>query len=146
MFKTADEVIRFLFAGNATITLRSTRTGDHFTYKVQPSDDGKVFFVKVLTGPDNRTDFQFLGVYRNGRYSHGMRSRVGPSAGSARAFEYLAACLVRGGDLPALLEARHENRCGACGRKLTVPESIDSGLGPECAGRVQRVRRCEEVF
>ena len=29
----------------------------------------------------------------------------------------------------------HEGRCGKCGRKLTVPESLTSGLGPECAGR-----------
>jgi hypothetical protein len=27
----------------------------------------------------------------------------------------------------------HEGRCGRCGRKLTVPESIESGFGPECA-------------
>src|SRR5262249_13335004 len=26
----------------------------------------------------------------------------------------------------------HEGRCGRCGRRLTVPESIESGYGPEC--------------
>lgn len=31
---------------------------------------------------------------------------------------------------------KHAGRCGRCGRILTVPESIDLGLGPECAGRV----------
>jgi hypothetical protein len=33
------------------------------------------------------------------------------------------------------LEVWHEGRCGACGRRLTVPESIERGLGPECYGR-----------
>jgi hypothetical protein len=30
------------------------------------------------------------------------------------------------------LEIWHEGRCGRCGRKLTVPESIHNGYGPEC--------------
>jgi hypothetical protein len=34
------------------------------------------------------------------------------------------------------LAVYHEGRCGACGRRLTTPESISSGLGPVCAGRI----------
>jgi hypothetical protein len=30
----------------------------------------------------------------------------------------------------------HEGRCGRCGRTLTVPESIESGFGPECINYV----------
>jgi hypothetical protein len=30
----------------------------------------------------------------------------------------------------------HEGRCGRCGRRLTVPESIESGYGPECIGKI----------
>jgi hypothetical protein len=26
----------------------------------------------------------------------------------------------------------HEGSCARCGKKLTVPESIESGFGPEC--------------
>lgn len=29
----------------------------------------------------------------------------------------------------------HCGRCGRCGRTLTVPESIESGYGPECASK-----------
>ena len=35
--------------------------------------------------------------------------------------------------IPEHLEIFHEGRCCACGRKLTTPESILSGIGPECA-------------
>lgn len=31
------------------------------------------------------------------------------------------------------VEVWHEGSCGRCGRKLTVPSSIETGLGPECA-------------
>jgi hypothetical protein len=27
----------------------------------------------------------------------------------------------------------HEGKCGRCGRLLTVPSSIESGIGPECS-------------
>ena len=42
----------------------------------------------------------------------------------------------QGAALPEGYEARHEGRCARCGRALTVPESIDSGFGPECARKV----------
>ena len=32
------------------------------------------------------------------------------------------------------LEVWHEGRCGKCGRKLIVPESIARGIGPEKGG------------
>lgn len=35
-------------------------------------------------------------------------------------------------ELPEQIEVWHEGRCGRCGRRLTVPESIANGLGPEC--------------
>jgi hypothetical protein len=38
----------------------------------------------------------------------------------------------REGILGATLEFWHEGRCGRCGRRLTVPDSIASGYGPEC--------------
>ena len=38
--------------------------------------------------------------------------------------------------LPKTVEVWHEGICGRCGRKLTVPESVERGLGPECAGLV----------
>ena len=37
--------------------------------------------------------------------------------------------------LPANVTVWHEGKCGACGRKLTVPDSIKSGIGPVCAAR-----------
>jgi hypothetical protein len=33
-------------------------------------------------------------------------------------------------------KVHHEGRCGRCGRTLTVPESIESGIGPECAKKM----------
>jgi hypothetical protein len=35
-----------------------------------------------------------------------------------------------------VVEFWHEGKCCRCGRKLTVPASIASGIGPECATKI----------
>jgi hypothetical protein len=149
---TRADVRRFMEAGNATLTIVS-RTGTRFTYKCGRPRTGSEYdaarapvFVKVLTGPDNENDYQYLatifradGKYPEGelRYVHSRKSRVGPKAPSAQALEWLVGVLNLGitdrrADMPAACEVWHEGRCGRCGLKLTVPESVASGFGPDC--------------
>jgi len=126
----------FVFGGNATLTLRSTKTGARFTYRVRKSDDGKVHFVSVLTGPENDTDFLYLGTFFQDRsYRHGRKSKVAENAPSAKAFSFFAGQLDRLCFHPSL-EVWHEGRCCRCNRKLTVPESVERGIGPECATKM----------
>lgn len=133
----------FALAGNARFTIVSTKTGARFTYRVRvnggapkegdPPPKGP-WFVSVLTGADNDGDFTYLGtMFLDGAYRHGRKSRIGQDAPSAQAFAWFWR-QVQAGTLPATVEAWHEGRCGRCGRALTVPESIASGLGPVCAG------------
>ena len=67
------------------------------------------------------------------KFVHGRKSRVGEDAPSARAFRWIWSRFVSDKDF-APAEFWHEGRCGRCGRKLTVPASIERGLGPVCAG------------
>lgn len=62
------------------------------------------------------------------------------NAPSALAFRWFFKRLSEGRDLggPRGVTVRHEGRCGRCGRTLTVPASIDSGIGPDCAERMGR--------
>jgi len=130
---TPEQAQTFILAGKATVTLVSVSTGVRFTFKVtQPRDDAP-HFVKVLTGSDNTSDYGFLGtVFDRETYRHGRRSRIGQDAPSARAWAWFWGRLTGGQDLSAL-EIWHEGKCGRCGRKLTVPESIATGIGPVCA-------------
>lgn len=142
---TADEdgrmtdpvaVRQFILAGKATVTLVSKTTGSRFTFKVKASEDRRVHFVSLLNGPDNTSQYAYFGYIRGGIFFHGgVKARVADSAPSAKAFKWSWAHFSRG-IIPASLEVWHEGRCGMCGRKLTVPSSIRSGLGPECAGKV----------
>lgn len=139
-FDTAHSAILFIQGGRATFTLRSQRTGAHFTYRARESDDETLFFIDVLTGENNETDFTYLGQLRNGTWEHGRKSRIASTAPSARAFAWAWNALCAN-TIPPELEIWHEGRCGRCNRKLTVPESIEIGFGPECMGAKGLIRR-----
>ena len=136
-----NKVGNFLFAGNAIFTLRSLKTGRHFTFRVAHKKGGDVSFVSLLTGSDNTRDYSYLGLLPDERATRLLgvgrgRSCAGADAPSALAFQFLLDCLWNRPELPASLEIWHEGRCGRCGRKLTVPESIADGIGPECATKI----------
>jgi hypothetical protein len=125
---------QFALAGNARLTLVSVKTGTRFTFRVQRGkQDDAPHFVSLLSGSDNESDYVFLGtIFGDSAYRHGRKSRVSADAPSAKGWAWAWAFLARG-ELPPACEVWHEGRCGRCGRALTVPESIASGLGPECA-------------
>jgi hypothetical protein len=137
--KTPKAAQNFILAGNATITLRSKKTGVRFTYKINRSqkEGDDRHFVKVLSGPDNNADYVFMGtIFESDRYRHDKQERnIRRDAPSAKAFAFFYDQLS-GLSFNEALEVWHEGRCCRCGRKLTVPSSVESGLGPECAGKV----------
>ena len=142
-------IAQFALAGNATLTLRSAATGARFTYKIRlaPKQDEdtpperRTWFVKLLCGSDNTSDYRYIGFIRDGRFIHGAgRSYASSEAPSVIAFGWFVRTIVYGQKANEKLEAWHEGCCGRCGRKLTVPESIESGMGPECAGKLGGAR------
>lgn len=140
MAKLEGEKIRqFVEAGQAVFTVTSRKTGTRFTYRVAVAKNGAVSFVSVLTGPDNTASYSYLGFVRDGQFFHGgAKAAIGREAPSALAFAWFWRSFVLGAHPTAgnLAEVHHEGRCGRCGRALTVPESVESGLGPECAQRM----------
>ncbi len=136
---------QFILAGNATFTVTSKRTGARFTFKVQKSKDGGRHYAKLLTGPDNENNFQYFGtIFNASNFRHGNPDKtvITQNAPSAQAFAWLwqhldnAPVKINGQvvDRPLdLVEVHHEGKCCRCGRKLTVPRSVELGYGEECA-------------
>lgn len=135
-FTTAAIALQFMLAGRARMTLVSEKTGVRYTYRITQKDDPtSPHFVGVMTGSDNESAYTFLGsIFEGKRYFHGRRSSISKDAGSAKAFAWAWEYLVKG-EMPPACEIWHEGRCGRCGRALTVPESIQSGIGPVCESR-----------
>jgi len=124
----------FVKAGNSIFTIENTATGNRFTYQVVrcKDEDEEIWFVSVLNGPNNETDYAYIGSIFGTEFRLTHKSRFGEEAVSVKAFRWLSAYLHSDQDLPEGVVVHHEGRCGRCGRRLTVPESIESGYGPEC--------------
>ena len=137
---TRDKQWKYLLAGKALFTIKNQDTGNRFTFKVKKkeADNGRnLYFVNLLTGPDNDSDYNYLGTIffdsdGKGDFRFTGKSVHMKNTQSYKAFKWLFDMLQAGKELPDKVEFYHEGRCGKCGRTLTVPESIESGYGPEC--------------
>jgi hypothetical protein len=115
----------FILAGNAIVTFKSRRTGNHMTYKITKADNGAVWFVSVMYGGD---DFQYIGIIdKEMVFKWTKKSRVDAKSPSFMAFAWSWSHLYSD-----QLEVWHEGRCGKCGKRLTEPESVERGFGPVC--------------
>lgn len=141
-----EKMIEYVLAGNSTFTLKNEESGNRMTFKIMDIHvaDPKVprgnrWFVKILTSPDNETGYQFIGtLFKEAMgivFKHSKKSRIGIDALSVKTIQWLIDKLQKG-TMPDKMKMYHEGRCGRCGRKLTVPESIESGYGPECITKI----------
>lgn len=128
----------FVTAGDAIFTIINSSTGAHLTYRVSKMDKRDGFFVKVLTGPSNENDYSYLGCIwtDNNKFVHGRKSLLEQDCPSVKGFRWFWKHLSQG-RIKDPCEFWHKGRCGRCGRTLTVPSSIASGLGPVCAGKMR---------
>jgi hypothetical protein len=140
---TAPVGLDFIFAGQAIFTV-SNPTGRSYTYRVslkkgEPGTRfaGEAWFVGLLTGPQNTGDYTYLGKLdrATGAVRLTRASAYPEDAVPVMVVRWALKLMLAGATLPSGYEVRHAGRCGRCGRVLTVPESIDSGIGPVCAGR-----------
>lgn len=126
-----ENPVPFMKAGNALFTVENSLTGNRFTFHVTKLDDPtkEIYFVSVLTGQNNETDYTYLGTIFGDQFRKTRNSRISEGAISFRAFDWFNR---HAGNLPESVHVYHEGKCGRCGRTLTVPESVTNGFGPEC--------------
>lgn len=130
----------FITAGRAVFTA-SNPQGDRFTFRVRryiwkKRSLADFLLGEVLTGSDNESSYTPMLAIDVGL----LIPIVAPNAplwiGGTKPEKILSWILklIRNGEQPPTgYEIRHAGRCGRCGRLLTVPESIETGLGPECS-------------
>ena len=109
---------QYALAGNATLTLQSHRTGRHLTFTVRSAAHGGCWWV---SGPNS----ELLG--RISRRDGDFTDSAGTDYSKAFAWAWR-----HRGDSSAPLDFLPSAKCCRCGRKLTTPESIADGIGPEC--------------
>lgn len=151
---------RFFMGGNATFTVDNGK-GTHYTFRIrQPKKQRPGFtgpiphFISLLTGPDNENSYTYMGkveetpirekVVQDGveKFIDTGKSTllVRRTANSKYTDDSIPLRVARvalhkaftGQELPEGWTIYHMGKCGCCGRPLTVPESIERGIGPEC--------------
>jgi hypothetical protein len=137
-----SDALKFIFAGKSIVTFLNTKTSNRFTFKVKQAKDSNMFFVSVLNGPEN---FAYIGTCIEGKFRHGRKSNMSADAQSVKVFDFVLTKLVLG-TLPEFVEVWHEGCCGKCGRRLTVPSSIENGLGPECVKRLSKMEKRDKFL
>lgn len=137
-----SEALKFMFAGKSIFTFLNTQSGNRFTFKIKASKDSNLFFVSVLTRPDTYT---YIGTCIEGSFKHGRKSSISEDAQSVKVFQYVLGKL-KAGDLAEFIEVWHEGHCGKCGKRLTVPSSIESGLGPECIKTLSKMEKRDKFL
>ncbi len=141
----ASHMFNLTLAGNAMFTLRSARTGDRYTYKVsRAKDNGKsaamTWFVGLLTGPSNESDYNYIGIIRSRdddavpAFRTTAKTR-NPGSAPVRGFGWFFRQVTDESKALEQVEFWHAGRCCRCGRTLTDPDSIASGIGPVCAAK-----------
>jgi hypothetical protein len=135
----------WITAGKAIFTIANP-AGDHYTYRVLQYEANsyypETYFVSLLTGPSNETDYTYLGILRPGTGEVVLTAKSGYTADMipVRVLRWALARIWKGLSLPEGYRLHHEGRCGRCGRVLTVPESVASGYGPECIKFIAEAR------
>lgn len=125
----------FVLAGKATFTV-SNGKGDHYTFRVVKKEfnDRPIWFGQLLTGPDNTSDYTYIGVVSEDlKVRLTRKSKYTEESTPVKVLDWTLLHIFMQLPFPNGYKVQHEGRCGRCGRVLTVPESIESGIGPECA-------------
>jgi len=147
-----DKLRNFMLGGKAIFTVQSPESGKHITYLIEQLEDKKeglkqLWFLKVLTSPDNTSDYSFAGSLfeREGKliYKHSEKSSIGSCSPSVKGFEWILYRLnvLALGDADnqasalnslSRMNISHAGYCAKCGLMLTHPKSVERGFGPTC--------------
>jgi|GEM_PF-981042 len=141
--KDNTNIINYIFAGEAIITVQNDDTKNRFTFKIQKRRNPRkikidLYWVSVLTRPNNNDSksYQFIGALsREIGFKHSDKSYVQDKALSVNVAYYYFNRLLGKAVFPlhSNVKTYHMGYCGRCGHIITTPESIDTGYGSYCA-------------
>ncbi len=126
---------------NGTITIESPR-GGHRTFRIRTQPDDAKFapgkrILSLLVGPDNGHDYKGFAFISYNRYVDIWRSKLGAMFDGKYKrsdWEWYGDMIIRQKDWEEKgYRYLVTKNCQRCNRKLTTPESLTRGVGPECA-------------
>lgn len=140
---------RFFTAGRAVFTVANNK-GQHYTYRIGRNSDKKPLFVGLLTGPNNESDYTYMGILSTKEIPFQSqkatvlpinedvqlklteKSKYTAETTPVKVLRWAIGQVIAGKTLPDGYSIQHEGKCCRCGRTLTTPDSVSRGWGPEC--------------
>lgn len=117
----------YMLAGKAIFTVESTKIDKRFTYKVKKL--GHFYKVSFLYEPDKYRHMCLLDASHDVLVPFVVKCGIG----DIRFKMFNEFCkILNSGDWPDTCKVYKSIYCARCGRRLTTPESIEDGLGPNC--------------
>lgn len=135
-----EKALDYIMGGNSIFTLVVGEK--RYTYKILERINGfgqQFYSVMVLVGPDNVNNYRRFARIME---IDGMPKLelVSKTTNYIEYFEYIKmlyyGLLFQDYSKISTWQVWHTGRCSRCGRLLTVPESIENGIGPECANKI----------
>ena len=125
--------LKFFVGGKAIFTI-SNSNGVHYTYKIVHKAE-QPYFVYLLTDGD---EYRYMGLYNpvSNLVYLTQKSRFTDGSIPLKVLRWAIKVVKYGDSIPEGYSIQHDGRCCRCGRRLTTPESIEAGIGPECSKRV----------
>lgn len=122
-------------------TIENIHTGEYRTFRIhkprKSSFQKGTQIVSLFTGSNNESSYTAFG-FLNTDGIH-IWSRFTNDIAWSQYGKALFSLLTLGNDSPYVTKGyrfRESEKCFVCGKTLTTPESIDTGIGPICAERV----------
>lgn len=136
MLSHVQSQFNFLKSRKPMFTIKSLVTGNHFSYQLKhpkrQGGDHLLTMSYIFSHPISGGHRKYLGYvnWEGEQVSAGMSGDDRDPAFIALAWylRYLWSLKIA----PHSAQLIHSGKCGRCGRELTDPRSIETGLGPEC--------------
>lgn len=137
--KSIDLIWDYIKGGHGRFTIKSDKTGVHHTYKVTSPKEPDItkpipIWISVMVSPDS---FLFIGTIwkESMTFARSQKTSVPEDSELIKAMHWLMRRVSRHEEFPSQIAFWHEGYCGRCGRVMTNPESLETGMGPTCSGR-----------
>lgn len=137
-----NKALPYMLAGKSEFVLHSTKTNQDFCYRLNKKEkidkeNEYIYFLNIKQG----RDWKYAGViwFKNEEnkfyFSKGAKGEIDSNNLDVKSLVFVLNKLQQGLE-PQYCLVYHTGKCGRCGKKLTTPESILTGLGPECCKKV----------
>jgi len=120
---------------SVTFTIKNTERNTHVTFRVRRPKGFKTLLLDAMVGSDNEDGFEYVGSMNRGLWIKG-KAGVSNKAATIRSAIMWSMSRVKSNSLPSGVVFHHSGDCACCGRTLTNPDSLATGIGPVCSGRL----------